>query len=85
MEWFNTKLKYFTPPAYVNAHSLDFIMDMYVPICVKERTKRQRGCNPGQYVHVLSLHQKMLQVDGWERFSSNGYNKNNLIALFVNF
>ena len=34
---------------------------------------------------MLGLHQKMLQADGWERFLSNGDNKNNLIALFIKF
>ena len=32
---------------------------------------------------MLGFHQEMLQADGWGCFSSNGDNKNHLIALFV--
>ena len=41
--------------------------------------------NPGPNVHVLGLHQKMRKTDGWERFLSDGDNKNNIIALFLKF
>ena len=68
IEWFIDLLKYITPPTNVNAHSLDIIMDMYIPRIVKEGTRRQRSTNPGSYLHVLGLHQKMSQADGWELF-----------------
>ena len=60
-------------------------MDKNIPRSVKEGTRTQRSTNPGPNVHVLGLHQKMLQAGGWERFWSNGDNKNILIALFVKF
>ena len=84
-EWFIGLLKYVTPPENVNAPSLDIIMNMYIPRSVKERIRGQRSANPGPNVHVMGLHQKMPQGDDWERFLSNGDNKNKLIALFVKF
>ena len=60
-------------------------MDMYTPRSIKEGTHRQGSTNPGPSVHALGLHQKMLQAKGWERFLSNGDNKNNLIAVFAKF
>ena len=39
----------------------------------------------GPNAHVLGLHQKMLQADGWKGFLSNSDNKNHLIALLVKF
>ena len=61
-EWFIKLLKYITPPANVNAHSLNMTMDMYIPRRVKEGTCRQRSTNRGPNAPVLGLHQKVPQV-----------------------
>ena len=58
---------------------------MNIPGSVKEETRTQTSTNSEPNVHVLGLHQKILQADDWESFLSNGDNKNNLIALFVKF
>ena len=51
------------PPANVNLHSLDIIMDTYIPKDVKEWIGRQRSTNPWSNVYLLGLHQKMPQAD----------------------
>ena len=79
MEWLIDLLKYITQPANVNARSLDIIIDMNIPRTVKEGSRTQRASNRGPNVHVLGLHQKIPQVDGWKSFLSNEDNKNNLI------
>ena len=78
-------MKYITQPANVNAHSLDTIIAMYIQASVKEATRALRSTNPGPKVRVLNLHQKIPQADGWEKFLSNGDNKNNLLTFFVRF
>ena len=50
-----------------------------------EGTRGKRSTNPVPNDHVLGLHQKMPQADGWESLFSNGNKKNNLIVLFVKF
>ena len=57
-------------------------MDMNITLNVKEETRTQKSTNPVPNVHMLGL-LKMPQADAWERFLSNGDNKNNLIALFI--
>ena len=60
-------------------------MAMYIQASVKEATRALRSTNPGPKVCVLNLHQKIPQADGWEKFLSNGDNKNNLLTFFVRF
>ena len=82
LEWFIDILKYIMPPANVNAHSLDIIIDICIPRSVKEGTRRKRSTNPGPNFYVLGLHQKMSEADSWERFLSND-DKKEPFALFV--
>lgn len=63
MEWLIDFFKYITLPANVNADSLDNIMDINIPITVKERPCRQKSTMPGPNIHVLDLHHKMPHMD----------------------
>ena len=45
----------------------------------------QRGSKLGSRVHALTLQQKMPQGEAWQRFLSNGDNKNYLISIFFDF
>ena len=56
-------------------------MDKHIPEIVNEGTWIKRRTNPGPNVLMLGVHQKMPQ----RRFPTNGHNKNNLLALFVEF
>ena len=64
--------------------STDQELDLSV---LQDLTRRQRSTNPGPNAHVLSLHQKTPQADGWEVenvFLSNGNHKINLIYCLRN-
>ena len=60
-------------------------MDTNIPSSVKGRNRTHWSTNPRPSIHVLGLHQEILQVDGWENFSNNGDKKNSLIVLSIKF
>ena len=39
MEWYTDFLEYVTPPANVNVHSVDIVVDMHIPGRGKEATR----------------------------------------------
>ena len=56
-------IDYITLPTYVNARSLDIIMDMIIPRSAKEGTRRRISTNSEP------------NNDVWKRFLSNGGNR----------
>ena len=84
-DWLVQMIKFLTPPANANAHSLDIIMDNYIERSVKEGTRQNRAGDPGPRTYITGFHQKMPQLQRWLQLLNNGDSKNELISLFVKF
>ena len=81
-DWLVQMIKFLTPPANANAHSLDIIMDNYIERSVEEGTQQNRAGDPGPR-NITGFHQKMPQLQRWLQLLNNGDNKNELISLYV--
>ena len=53
-DWFVQLIKFLTPPANANGHSLDIIMDNYIESSVKEGTRQNRAGDPGSMTYITS-------------------------------
>ena len=76
MEWLIDLLKYTTPPANVNAHSLDIIMDTYI-------ARSMRG-NQQKKVAVIYNHGEFI-LDKFTKLSKKVFVRNVLKQIFWNF